>query len=96
MTNRFGLKVGSGARNIAVAVIVLLIPLGAAVAQLAPSQRRAPTASAVLVNSVFAAGTGGSPMTSTFYCMLGVLGETGLANKMTADCATAARRLIGR
>ena len=67
-----------------VAVIVILsIPFAGAIAQLAPRERRAATSNTVLVSSVFAAGTGGSAMTSTNFRMLGVLGEAGLPNNQT-------------
>src|SRR5690349_19183568 len=67
----------------AVVVLLMSAPLGSVVAQVASRQRPATAANTQLVSSVFAAGTGGSGMTSANYRMLGVLGQAGLPTNQT-------------
>ncbi len=83
------------AARLTVVVLFLLVPLRGAIAQLAPPERRSAPASTVLISSVFAAGTGGSPMTSANYRMLGTLGEAALPNNSTALSSTSYRLLPG-
>ncbi len=83
------------AARLTVVVLFLLVPLRGAIAQLAPPERWSAPTSTVLISSVFAAGTGGRPMTSANYRMLGTMGEAALPNNSTTLSSASYRLLPG-
>jgi hypothetical protein len=64
-------------------LFVVSIPFANTIAKYAARSRSATTANTTLVSGIFAAGTGGSPLASTNFLMLGTIGEVALANNQT-------------
>jgi hypothetical protein len=64
-------------------LVVISIPFANAVAKFAARSRASSAANTTLVSGIFAAGTGGSPLASANFRMLGTLGEAALPNNQT-------------